>query len=129
MMEKQIDRKIKVLQIDSVREYKDQFLRFGQNTSIGVHFTNKIHRVAKKINRSLLKKVQYLLFYASLDNTLWAKVLMYASHFMNYLSSTAIGGKTPLDIWSGGAAQDYSLLWVFGYPAYFSIKDGKLNRD
>jgi len=26
---------------------------------------------------------------------------------MNKLSSTAIGGKTLLDIWSGGAAQDY----------------------
>jgi len=46
---------------------------------------------------------------------------------MNRLSSIAIGGKTPLDIWSGGAAQDYDLLRIFGCPAYFSAKNGKLN--
>jgi len=27
----------------------------------------------------------------------------------------------------GGAAQDYDLLRVFGCPAYFRIKEGKLN--
>ena len=40
MIEKQTERKIKVVQIDSVGEYKDQFLRFDQNTDIGIHFTN-----------------------------------------------------------------------------------------
>ena len=44
---------------------------------------------------------------------------------MNRLSSTTIGGKTPLDIWSGGAAQDYSLLHVFGCLTYFIVKDDK----
>jgi len=38
-----------------------------------------------------------------------------------------IGDKTLLDIWSGGAAQDYDLLQVFESPAYFSVKDGKVN--
>jgi len=52
---------------------------------------------------------------------------MYANHLMNCLSSTVIGGKTPLNIWSGGAAQDYSLLWVFGSSAYVSAKGGKVN--
>ena len=51
----------------------------------------------------------------------------YASHLINILSSTAIGGKTPLNIWSGRVAQDHDLLWVFGCPAYFSVKDDKLN--
>jgi len=57
---------------------------------------------------------------------------------MNRLSSTAIGSKTLLNIWSDGAAQDYDLLHVldaqdydllrvFGYLTYFSAKDGKLN--
>ena len=34
-----------------------------------------------------------------------------------------------MDIWSGGATQDYSLLRVFGCPAYFNVKDDKLNRE
>ena len=46
---------------------------------------------------------------------------------MNGLSSTAIGDKTPLDIWSGGAAQNYDLLRVFKSSAYFSAKDDKIN--
>jgi len=66
------------------------------------------------MNRSLLKKVRCLLSNAQLDKSFWTEALEYASHFMNILSSTAIGGKTPLDIWSGETVQDYSLLRVFG---------------
>jgi len=39
-----------------------------------------------------------LLSNALLDKTFWAEALEYASHVMNILSSTAIKGKTPLDI-------------------------------
>ena len=46
---------------------------------------------------------------------------------MNRFSSTAIEGKTPLDIWPGGATQDYKLLRVFESPIYFSVIDDKLN--
>ena len=56
-MEKQTDRKIKELQIGNVERYMDQFLRFGQNTGIGAHFTDGIHGLAKEINCPLLEKV------------------------------------------------------------------------
>ena len=46
---------------------------------------------------------------------------------MNSLSLTVIGGKTPLDIWSGGVAQDDVLLRVFESSTYFSAKDDKIN--
>jgi len=42
-------------------------------------------------------RIRYLLSNASLDKLFWAEVLVYASHLMNCLSSTAIGGKTLLD--------------------------------
>ena len=64
---------------------------------------------------------------ARLDKSFWAEAIVYASHFINGLSSTVIGGKTPLKVWSEKATQDYDLLQVFGSPAYFSIKDGKKN--
>ena len=32
-----------------------------------------------------------------------------------------------MDIWSGGAAQNYDLLRVFGSPTYFSAKNSKVN--
>ena len=58
MMEKQTGRKIKQLQIDNVKRYKNQFLKFGQNTGIGTYFTDGLHGLAKEINRSLLEKAQ-----------------------------------------------------------------------
>jgi len=57
-MQKQTDRKIRVFQIDNVGEYKDQFLQFGQNNEIGIHFKAGKHGVGKETNRSFLEKVQ-----------------------------------------------------------------------
>ena len=64
---------------------------------------------------------------ARLNKSFWAEAIVYASHFINGLSSTAMGEKTPLDIWSGEAAQDYRLLQVFESSTYFSVKNGKVN--
>ena len=124
-MKKQICRKIKELQIGNVRKDVNQFLRFGQNISIGTHFTEGIHGLAKDVNRSLLEEVRWLLSNAGLDKSFWAEVTGYASHLMN--RSTAIGGKTLLKFWSGKAAQDHGLLREFRSPTYFSTKDGKVN--
>ena len=49
-------------------------------------------------------------------------MIEYASHLLNRLPTTVIGDKTLLEIWSGGAAFDHSLLRVFGYPAYIDVK-------
>ena len=46
---------------------------------------------------------------------------------MNRLPSSAIGGKTPLEVWSEKTAADYDLLRVFGCPAYYHVKDDKLD--
>ena len=59
-MEKQTCRKIKELQIGNVERDMNRLLRFDQNTSIGTHFTEGIHGLAKEINRSLLEKAQCL---------------------------------------------------------------------
>ena len=108
MMEKQIGRKIKELQIDNVERYKNQFLQFDQNTGTDTHFTDGIHGLVRKINHSFLEKARCLLSNARLDKSFWAESIMYASHLIN--RSTAIGGKTPLEIWSKKTAQDHDLL-------------------
>ena len=82
-MEKQTGRKIKELQFGNVERYMNQFLRFGQNTGIGTHFTEGIHGLAKEINRSLLEKVRWLLSNAGLDKSFWAEAIVYASHLIN----------------------------------------------
>jgi len=49
-------------------------------------------------------------------------VIVYNSHLLNRLLTTAIGCKTPLEIWRGGDARDHGSLRVFGYSAYIDIK-------
>ena len=68
-----------------------------------------------------------LLSTTRLDKSFWAEAIVYASHLINRLSLTAIEGKTPLDVLSRKAAQVHGLLWEFGSPAYFSVKDDKVN--
>ena len=62
-----------------------------------------------------------------LDKSFWEETIVYASHLINGLSSTAIGGKAPLEVWSGNATQGHDLLREFGSPAYFSAKDDNIN--
>jgi len=69
MIEKQTARKIKVHQIDNVGKYKNQFLRFDQNTGIDIHFTIEKHGAAKEMNHSLLEKVWWWLSNAQLDKS------------------------------------------------------------
>ena len=51
---------------------------------------------------------------------------MYMCHLINRLTSSAIEGKTPMEVWIGEAAQDYDPLRIFGYPAYYHVKKDKL---
>ena len=47
-----------------------------------------------------------------LDKSYWAEALTYERHLLNRLPTTVIGGKTPLDVWSGRAARDHG---SYGY--------------
>ena len=82
------------------------------------------------MNRTLLEKVRYLLSNAWLDKSFWAEAIVYASHLLNRLLTTAIGGKTQLLVrWS---YFDHSSLRVFGCPAYVDVNkdmlDSKVNK-
>ncbi|KAH9727035.1 Integrase catalytic domain-containing protein [Citrus sinensis] len=102
-----------------------------ENEGIKRHFTVRHipqqNGVAERMNRTLLEKVRCMLSNAGLDKKFWAKVVSYASHLVNRLPSVAIGGKTPMEMWSVKYAQDYDSLRVFGCPAYYHVKDGKLD--
>ncbi|KAH9648692.1 hypothetical protein KPL70_025697 [Citrus sinensis] len=64
---------------------------------------------------------------AGLDKKIYAEAVSYTSHLINRLLSAVIGGKTPMEIWSGKHAQDYDSLRIFGCSAYYPVKDGKLD--
>jgi len=83
--------------------------------------------LAKEIICSLPEKARWLLSNTQLDKSFWAEEIVYTSHLINRLSSTVVGGKTPLEVWSGKGIQGHDLLREFESPAYFSVKDGKMN--
>ncbi|KAH9697268.1 Integrase catalytic domain-containing protein [Citrus sinensis] len=102
-----------------------------ENEGIKRHFTvrhtSQQNSVAERMNRTLLEKVRCMLSNAGLDKKFWAETVSYASHLVNRLPSAAIGGKTPMKMWSGKHAQDYDSLRIFGCPAYYHVKYGKLD--
>ena len=53
--------------------------------------------------------------------------MAYACYLINRLPSLTIGGKTPLEVWSEKADQDYDSLRVFDCPAYYHVKEDKLD--
>ncbi|KAH9679291.1 retrovirus-related pol polyprotein from transposon TNT 1-94-like protein [Citrus sinensis] len=103
-----------------------------ENEGIKRHFTVRHtpqqNDVAERMNRTLLEKVRCMLSNVGLDKKFWAEVVSYASHLVNRLPSAAIGGKTPMEMWSGKHAQDYDSLRIFGCPTYYHVKDGKLDH-
>ena len=52
---------------------------------------------------------------------------MYTQHLVNRFPSSAIGGKTPLEVWSGKPATDYDTLHVFGSTAHYHVIESKLD--
>ena len=79
------------------------------------------------MNRTLLEKVRCMLSNVELGKEYWAEPVIYASHLINRLPSTAIDGKIPLEVWSGKPVMDYDFLHVFGCPAYYHVKESKLD--
>ena len=83
--------------------------------------------VAERMNRTLLEKVRCMLSNADLGKQFWAEAIMYASHLINRLPSTALNRKTPLEVWFGKPINDYDTLHVFGSTAYYHVKESKLD--
>ena len=79
------------------------------------------------MNMTLLEKVHCMLSNTSISISFWAEALAYACYLVNMLSSSAVGGKTPVGVWSKRVAQDYDSLRVFDCPTYYHVKEDKLS--
>ena len=132
LVEARTGRKIKVLRSDNGTEFKnDPFLQVCQREGIQRHFTVREtpqqNGVAKRMNRTLLERVRCMLSNAGLGKVFWAEAITYVCHLINMLPSTAIEGKSPLEVWSGKPVSDYDTLRVFGCPAYYHVRESKLD--
>ena len=73
--------------------------------------------MAERFNRTLLERIWCLSSNSGLNKTFWAKAMTYASHLISRSSSSVIGEKTSMEMWSGKTASDYDMLRLFGCPA------------
>ena len=132
MIETQTGRKIKRLRSDNGTEYtNDPFMRVCEDEGIVRHFTVRKtpqqNGVAERMNRTLLEKVRCMLSNAGLGKQFWGEAVTYACHLINRLPSSALEGKTPMEVWSGKPATDYDSLHVFGSAAYYHVTESKLD--
>ena len=83
--------------------------------------------VAKRMNRTLLEKVRYMLSSSRWSKSFWAEALMYSCLLINRSISSAIGGETLMEVCLGKPAQDYNSLRIFGFPIYYYVEEDKLD--
>ncbi|KAG9458815.1 hypothetical protein H6P81_003323 [Aristolochia fimbriata] len=79
------------------------------------------------MNKTLVEKVRCMLSNAGLGRKFWVEAVTYAQHLVNHLPSSAIGGKTPLEVWSEKPATDYDSLRIFSSIAYYHVNESKLD--
>ncbi|KAK8914074.1 hypothetical protein KSP39_PZI023741 [Platanthera zijinensis] len=78
------------------------------------------------MNQTLVEKVRCMLSNAMLGWIFWAEAIDYTFHLVNHLPSIAIGKKTQKEMWSGHPARYYVHMKVFECPAYYQVKNDKL---
>ncbi|KAH9646639.1 hypothetical protein KPL70_024932 [Citrus sinensis] len=130
LVETQTCRKVKRLRTDNGLEFCNQLFNdfCAQNGVVRhktVRHTPQQNGLAERMNRTLMDKVRCLLIHSKLPQSLWAETLMTACYLVNRSPSSGIDFKTPVEMWSGRAA-NYSDLKIFGCPAFAHIKQGKL---
>jgi len=77
------------------------------------------------MNRTLLERTRCLLSNVGLNRSFWGEAINTTCFLINRTPSTAIGLKTPIEIWNDKTT-NYSNLRVFGCNAYYHVNEGKL---
>ena len=119
-VELESDKKIKCLRTNNGGQYIDgEFLTFykqeGIQRQLTVAYTPQQNEVTELMNGTLAKRIRDMLRTASLSNSFCAEVAKIGCYIVNRSSSTVIGLKTAMEMWTGKPA-DYSYLHAFGCP-------------
>ncbi|KAK9220923.1 hypothetical protein WN944_009347 [Citrus x changshan-huyou] len=90
-----------------------------------VRFTPQQNGLAERMNMTLVDKTRCMLINSKLPRSFWAEAVNTTSYLVNRSPYSAIGFKTPEELWKEKPA-NYQNLSVFGCPAYLHINQGKL---
>jgi hypothetical protein len=126
------ERKIKILRLDNGGEYTSkEFVNFckdvGIKRELNTPYNPQQNGVAKRKNRTILEVVKTMIHDQDLPMCLWAKAAMAVVYVQNRLSHSALGLKTPEEMFTG-KKPDVSHLKIFGCPVFIHIPKEKRNK-
>jgi transposase InsO family protein len=130
MIEKQTERKAKLLRTDNGGEfYSYVFNDYCRQEDIvrhhTIHHTPQQNGVAERMNRTIISRARCMLSNARMSKCFWTEATNTACYLINRSPFIPLNKKTPIEVWSGTPA-DYSRLKVFGYTAYAHVDNEKL---
>lgn len=131
LVEKQLNRKIKVLRTDNGGEYvSNEFENYLQNEGI-IHqttnpYTPEQNGASERMNRSLVEKAKCLLYEAGLDKSFWAEAVNTACYLRNRSAVSNIP-KTPYEMFFN-RRPDLSHVRIFGSIAMTHIPKEKRRK-
>ncbi|RVW23885.1 Retrovirus-related Pol polyprotein from transposon TNT 1-94 [Vitis vinifera] len=128
-VERQLDKRIKIVRLDRGGEYYGRYDESGQNPGPFAKFLEKRgiraqytmpgtpqqNGVAERRNRTLMKMVRSMMSYSSVPISLWGEALKTAMYILNRVPSKAVP-KTPFELWTG-RKPSLRHIHIWGCPA------------
>ena len=113
-VERQLDKKIKIVRSDRGGEYYGKYDESGQNPGPFAKFLEKHgiraqytmpgtpqqNGIAERRNRTLMEMVRSMMSYSSVPISLWGEALKTAMYILNRVPGKAVP-KTPFELWTG----------------------------
>ena len=99
-------------------------MKFCEEHGIKRHFTVRRtpqqNGMAERLNQTIGEITRCIRLNVGLSKIFWAKAMNMACYILNRSPRAALDGKVAEEVWTGKEV-DYSLIRIFGYPAYVHI--------
>ena len=83
------------------KEFSTHLAEAGTIRNLTIHDTLEHNGMAERLNRTLLERVQAMLFFSGLPKSLWGEAISHAVYLKNQSSTRALDGKTPYEVFYG----------------------------
>jgi hypothetical protein len=132
LIENLSERKIEILRSDNGGEYTSkEFVNFCKDVGIKRELTTPYNPqqngVAEQKNRTIMEAVKTMIHDQDLPMCLWAEAAMVTVYVQNRLSHSALGLKTPKEMFTRKKPK-VSDLKIFGCPVFIHIPKEKRNK-
>jgi hypothetical protein len=132
LIENLFERNIKILRSDNGGEYTSkEFVNLCKDVGIKRELTTPYNPqqngVAKRKNKTIMEVVKTMIHDQDLPMCLWAEATMTTIYVKNRLSHSALGFKTPEEMFTGNKPE-VSHIKIFGCPVFIHIPKEKRNK-